>query len=265
MEVDGLHTAYRRSGSGEPVLYLHGAAPYLTRGWLPFHEHLSESVDLVVPEHPGFGDTPLPPTLTGFADVVLHYDAFLRALDVDRPHVVGHALGGWIAMELAITYPERFSSLTLVAPAGLRLPGVPQPDLFRLTAREQLDVLLNGRADRYEHLLVLDGEPDDTLRAYAESVTHARLAWNPRYDVKLDERLGRVRIPTLVVRPDEDRAIPVEAAQRAVELIPNARLETVSGPPDAPTGHLLLLQEPRALAEHIAGHVAAHPRNEVIA
>src|SRR5918999_3605291 len=87
MEVGGVDVAYRRRGDGEPVLYLHGAG--FTRMWLPFHERLSESVDLIAPDHPGYGETPMPDWLDGFDDLVLHYDELLDRLGIDTVHVVG--------------------------------------------------------------------------------------------------------------------------------------------------------------------------------
>src|SRR5207253_2649981 len=114
VEVRGLRTALRRKGVGEPVVYLHGAG--LTRRWLPLYERLAERVDLLVPEHPGFGDTPSPEWLDGFDDLVLHYDELFDLLGLERVHLVGHSLGGWIAADLAVFYPRRVKSLTLITP-----------------------------------------------------------------------------------------------------------------------------------------------------
>ncbi len=132
--VGDLDVAYRRAGSGEPVVFLHGAGS--TRMWLPFYERLSQSVDLIAPEHPGFGDTAFPDWLDGFDDLVLHYRDFLELLSLERVHLVGFSLGGWIASELAIFYPERLKSLTLITPAGLHLPEAPRPNLFAMPPEE---------------------------------------------------------------------------------------------------------------------------------
>ena len=64
IEVGGVRVAYRRKGQGAATLYLHGAG--LTRMWLPFYEQLSQSLDLIVPEHPGYGETEMPDWLTGW-------------------------------------------------------------------------------------------------------------------------------------------------------------------------------------------------------
>ncbi len=256
VEVDGLRTALRRKGAGEPLLYLHGAG--LTRAWLPLYEELSRRFDVLVPEHPGFGDTPMPDWLRGMDDLVLHYDALLRALGVERAHLVGHSLGGWIAASLAICYPERFRSLTLVTPVGLRVPEAPMADPFRMSPELAMETLLSGAPPaRYAEYFEQGDEIERTIHAYGESITFARLLWNPRYDVKLDHRLARVRIPTLVVAAQDDRLVPARHPQRWAELIAGARLTTLEGEAGEPTSHLLILQRPRELAEAIAAHAGA--------
>ena len=82
MRVGDLDVAYRRKGSGEPVVFLHGAGS--TRMWLPFYERMSQSVDLIAPEHPGFGDTAFPDWLDGFDDLILHYRDLLELLALDQ-------------------------------------------------------------------------------------------------------------------------------------------------------------------------------------
>jgi pimeloyl-ACP methyl ester carboxylesterase len=253
--VDEVETAFRRKGSGAPTVFLHGAG--LTRVWLPFLEELSASVDVIAPEHPGFGDSPLPDGFDGFDDVVLHYDAFLDALGLDRVHLVGHALGGWIAAELAVFFPRRFKSVTLIAPSGLRLRGVPSIDTFRMTPEELSAASFNGREERYRETLVQEGEPADMVRAFEEGVVRARLSWNPRYDWKLDRRLRRVSAPTLVIGAEEDRMVPTEMAARFGELIPNARVVTVAGERGEPSGHLVHVEQPVEVARLVSEHVIA--------
>src|SRR5689334_2075815 len=100
VDVRGLGVAYRRKGSGPATVFLHGAGA--TRMWLPFYEQMAESVDFVAPEHPGFGDTPAADTIEGFDDLVLHYRDVLNALDLERVHLIGFSLGGWIGANLAV-------------------------------------------------------------------------------------------------------------------------------------------------------------------
>jgi pimeloyl-ACP methyl ester carboxylesterase len=252
LEVEGLKTAYRRQGDGETLLYLHGAG--LTRAWLPLYDELAKNFDVVVPEHPGFGDTPMPDWLTGIYDLVLHYDALIDELGLDNIHIVGHSLGGWIAAYMAIFYPGRFKSLTLITPAGLRVPDAPMTDPFRLSPESALEVLLGSSGPKYLDYFDRGDEIEAMIQEYSEAITFARLCWNPRYDIKLDRRLGRIRIPTLVIAAEDDRLLPMAHPTRWAELIPNAELRILEGDEGEPTGHLLIIQQP----ERLAGAIAAH-------
>ena len=252
IEVEGLQVAYRRKGSGPTTLFLHGAG--MTRMWLPVYEHLSERLDLIAPEHPGFGDTPMPDWLEGFDDLVLHYRDVLDALELDRVHLIGFSLGGWIAANLAIFHRHRFKSLTLISPAGLRVPEAPMTDFLRMPPEQIGDILFNGRVMDYLDYLPDPEDIDAAIRGYGEFSTVAKLIWNPRYDYRLDRRVPRIALPALVIEPDEDRVVPNAHARRWAELLPNARLEKVSGK-DNPTGHLLMIQEPDRTAETILGFI----------
>jgi pimeloyl-ACP methyl ester carboxylesterase len=252
IDVEGVEVAYRRKGSGAPLLYLHGAG--LTRQWLPLYDRLAESFDVIVPEHPGYGDTPLPDWIRGFDDLVLHYDAFLHALAIDNPHLVGHSLGAWAAAELAVFYPRRFASLTLIAPMGLRAEGATVGDPFRQSPEAMGELLLNGAIESYRSHFEQDEPLEQMLHEYGESITLARLAWNPRYDVRLERRLSRVAAPSLVIHAADDRFVHRAHSERYAELLPGARLEVVEGERGEDAAHLIVLQRPDELARLIAAN-----------
>ena len=247
VEVGGLEVAYRRGGDGEPVLFLHGAG--FTRMWPPFHERLSESVDLIAPDHPGYGETPMPDWLDGFDDLVIHYDEFLEALGIGEVHLVGVSLGGWIAAEVAVFYPRRVRSLTLIAPAGLRVPGHPVRNLAAMLPEDLWDTIFNDKTNMHQYVPTGD-DPEEIVHAFGEATTFARLAWNPQYDIKLEQRLRRATCPALVVKAEDDRIVPGEIADRYAELLPDARVETIPG-----TGHAIIHERPEESAELIAGFV----------
>lgn len=248
LDVGEVRVAYRREGNGEPVLYLHGNG--FTRMWLPFHDKLAESMDLIAPEHPGYGETAMPDWLTGFEDLVLHYDELLDLLELDTVHVVGYSLGGWIAAELAAFYPRRLQSLTLICPAGLRVPGQPAPNLIAMTTEAVWQTLFND--PRNADQVMPDYESvEEVVHLYGEATTFARLTWNPQYDLALDRRLRRVECPALVIGAEHDRVIPGAVADLYAELL-GARIERIDG-----TGHALAIEQPDAAAALIAAHVAS--------
>lgn len=250
--VDGLETAYRREGAGEPVLFLHGAG--LTRMWLPFYGAMAKMVDFIAPEHPGFGETSMPAWLRGIPDLVLHYDGFLDALEIERAHVIGFSLGGWIAAEFATTFRARVKSLTLIAPIGLRAEWGDIPDIFQLAPDALMDRLFNDKNKGAD--VIPDGSsPDEIEHLYGESATFARLAWSPRYNIQLDRRLGRLRCPALVVMAEKDRLAPEAIAQRYVECLPDARTARISG-----TGHALIVERPDETAACIGNFIRGGDR-----
>jgi pimeloyl-ACP methyl ester carboxylesterase len=247
IEVGGLRVAYRRKGQGPTTVYLHGAG--LTRMWLPLYERFSGSVDLLVPEHPGYGETEMPDWLDGFDDLVIHYDSLLDALELERVHLVGYSLGGWIAAEIAVFHPRRLESLTLVTPIGLRIPGKPVGDVFAMDPEALFMTMFNDPTNAPQILPDIESL-DEIEHQFGEMATLARLAWNPRFDPKLERRLERVSCPTLVVRAEHDRLVPDEMAERYAELIDGARLETVPG-----TGHALVVEQPEKTADVISSFI----------
>lgn len=249
--VDDVDLALRRQGSGPPVLYLHGH--WLTRRWLPFHERLAGSVDLLAPEHPGFGDTAAAPWLRGRDDLVLFYRRALDVLGLPRVHVAGYGLGAWLAADLAVWCPERVASLSVIAPFGLRVPGAPLADVFLLDPAT-FDEHYFGGAPGPDDLVPGVGTPaqggaEEWAQRYGELGAAASLMWGRRYDLALEHRLPRLGVPALVVDAEHDRVVPPAHAQRWTELL-GARRVTVPG-----AAHALVVSEPDRTADAIAHFV----------
>jgi pimeloyl-ACP methyl ester carboxylesterase len=252
VEVGGLRVAYRRKGKGPATVYLHGGG--LTRMWLPLYEHLSHSLDLIAPEHPGFGETEMPEWLDGFDDLVIHYDSLFEALDLEHVHLVGYSLGGWIAAELAVFHPRRLASLTLITPIGLRIPGKPVADIFAMDPDTMAGRMFNDFSNAAQ--VAPDMESlDEIEHQFGELATFARLAWNPRFDPKLERRLARVQCPALIVRAEHDRFVPDEMAERYAALIDGATTETVPG-----TGHAIVIEQPEKTADIVSAFVEGSTR-----
>ena len=247
LDVGDVRVAYRRKGSGAPTLYLHGAG--MTRMWLPHLEALSERVDVIAPEHPGYGETEMPEWLDGFEDLVIHYDELLNVMGLDRVHLVGYSLGGWLAAEFAAFYPHRLESLTLMVPAGLRIPDKPIPNPVAMMPDAFFDLIFNDKTNM--HQVLPDFEDfEEIVHSYGEGATLARLAWDTQYDLKLERRLERVTCPSLVMRAEEDRLICDEMAERYAELLPNSRIETIPG-----TGHALAVEQPERVGAVIGNFI----------
>lgn len=255
IEVSGLPVAYRRAGTGPPVLFLHGH--WLTRRWLPFHERLADHVDLIAPDLPGFGATPAAPWLRGRTELVMFLRDLLDRFELSTVHVAGYGLGGWLAADLACFYPERVAGLTLVAPFGLRVPEAPLADIFAMNPADYAGAYFNGAAEGFDDCVPGVGTPqtggvEEFAHRYGELGSAAGLIWQRRYDLAFEWRLPRLArrgLATRVVAAEDDRIVPAAHIDRWVTLLDADRV-SIPG-----TGHALLLQAPGATADAIAEHV----------
>lgn len=250
LEVNGVDVAYRRAGSGPPLVYFHGMG--LTRRWLELHGVLAERFDVIVPEHPGFGDTVRPAWYRSLDDIAVQHADFLSALDVDSAHVVGHSLGGRIAGSFAALFPERVRSLTLITPAPLATvsPADAMHDDGEPPADFDFDsVLFNDNQAAYE--AYRNGDDEGLVVGPADDAFSDPAQFSLETAPSLYRRLARVRAPAQVLIPDEDRLIPHEHFAAWAHWLGDVPVVPIPG--DAhPTGHLLIVQEPAAIAEQVA-------------
>ena len=100
LKVRDVAIKLHRAGRGPTVLFLHGAGG--VPQWLPFFEALAERYELLVPEHPGFGGSDDPPWIHSMPDLAMFYLDLLEETGLDRIHLIGNSLGGWLAAEILI-------------------------------------------------------------------------------------------------------------------------------------------------------------------
>jgi pimeloyl-ACP methyl ester carboxylesterase len=241
--VDGIATHLLVGGSGPPLVYLHGVAP--AGEWLPVHDVLAESFTVYAPDHPGFGKTDRPDWLDGMDDLVLHYEELFRVLDLQHPALVGFSLGGWLAAELAVTYPDLPGALVLLNSAGLHIDGALIPDLPALAGPKLLETVFYDWRVAMEYASARSA-PDERLKSFRALTSLALLAWNPWFDPKLQRRLRRVAAPTLVLWAEHDRLIQPIYGEAFRDAIPGARLQAL---PDC--GHMAPIERPAAVAEAV--------------
>jgi pimeloyl-ACP methyl ester carboxylesterase len=104
------HTA---SGAGNPVVLLHGFCE-TSEIWSEWSKNLSQTHQVIVPDLPGFGESPLPLGATTLEDIADQISAFLSDQKIDKCFVAGHSLGGYVALALARKYPDLLTGLGLV-------------------------------------------------------------------------------------------------------------------------------------------------------
>jgi pimeloyl-ACP methyl ester carboxylesterase len=231
-------------GKGAPVLFLHGAGGLLAEN--PFLDRLAQRYHVLSPELPGYGESSGETLLEDMLDFALHGWDVVEALGLERPHVVGHSMGGMIAAEMACLAPRDLRKLVLAAPMGLWIPDAPLPDLFALLPHEVAQVLFHDPA-RGTALLTggLDFRNLEALKSfYIGNVKRLGMAGKILFPIpnrRLAKRLYRLRAETLLVVGRSDRLVPAAYVQRWQELVPRAQLAWVDA-----AGHMLPYEEPEA-------------------
>ena len=227
VEVAGAKIHLLKSGSGDAVLSMHSIEGNL--GLLPYLDALSQSACVYAPTHPGFGSSERPDWLETIADLARFYLWMLQDLELDKVHLMGGFMGGWVAAEMAVMNPHILQSLTLIGTAGVRPSEGEIADIF-LLGDEQTTSLSIGDPD----LLTTATEPEDPFVRLRGREMTTRLCWKPyMHSPSLIHLLPRVHVPTLILWGDNDRIVPVSAGERIADAMPDARLEIIAG-----AGHL---------------------------
>ena len=244
LRVRDVTIKLHRAGHGPKVLFLHGAGG--VPQWLPFFDALAERCELLVPEHPGFGGSDDPPWIRSMSDLEMFYLDLAEEAGLDRIHLIGNSLGGWLAAEILIRDRSRFQSLVQLAPAGIRVKGVPCGDNFIWGPEEAVRNLYHDQAfaDRVLALTPSEAQIDLMLK---NRFTVAKLGWQPRwFNPDLEKWLHRIKLPALVVWGDDDKIMPPAFAALWRERLPDAGLVMVEA-----CGHLPHVEQSALVARHV--------------
>lgn len=242
-DIDGVKTVVMAIGTGPSVLALHGAATLEGYHWA---RDLADRFRVYLPFHPGFGESAPAPHFSGMQDMIVHNLRLVEALGLERPHLVGHSMGGWMAAEMAIVAGEPFGKLVLNAPAGLNHPDHPGADLAAIAPPDLPGYLAHNVevALRYfpggSHCPPLEQFLADREREGAAlgNILKVHGMGHPN----LGRWLSRIPNDTLLLWGDKDRMLPASQAPLWVAKIPKARLHIV---PD--TGHFAMQEDPASV------------------
>lgn len=242
IKVGEVNVRLCRSGRGRPLLYLHGASGPTPE--LPFFAALARHVELLMPEHPGFGTSENPASLRSIGDYALHYLEFIETLGLRDLYVVGSSLGGWLAAEMAIRDRSRLAGATLIAPAGLKVKGLRPGDTFIWNPEESIRNLFHDQGFA-ERMLAAEADETGLDQRIANRYATTKLAWQPRWvDPDLFKWLYRIRMPVQLIWGASDKVFPVAYADHWRAQLPQARLHVI-----AQCGHLPQIEHADTVAD----------------
>jgi pimeloyl-ACP methyl ester carboxylesterase len=248
-----------RQGTGPPLVLLHPLG--LSRvAWDPVLDALAEHFDVLAVDLPGHGGSaPVPPDVEPHpAWLAAAVAGLLDELGIDRPHVAGNSLGGWVALELAALRPV--ASLTLLAPAGLWRRGTPRYcrvslRLTRFACRHAAGALARLVAHRLGRVLVLGqthGRPARMSPAQARAEIRA-LGTAQGFDAGLAATVhrhyaaeGTLDAPVTVAFGSRDRVLLRHQSRHVDQLPPGTRSVLLPG-----CGHLPMADDPPAIVDVI--------------
>ena len=248
VDIAGRPTVITSGGTGEPFVYLHSSLGESTM-WLPFYQAFARKYRVLVPTHPGFGKSGGFDQIDTIEDMAFHYIELFDALGIEQAILGGVSLGGWIAAEFAVRWPERVKKLWIAAAPGLWVEDQPLGDLFRLMQdRRRIRQMLFDDPEGAMASLVIKDDPDEQtlLGAYQAMTVLARLVWERPYDPKLAARLRRVTCPTLLLWGDHDRLVPPAYGEAYKQALPQAELKRIAG-----CGHLPMFEKEKEFVETI--------------
>lgn len=247
---------YRRSGSGEPLVLIHGIGSRL-QVWDHVLPYLEPERDVIALDLPGFGASPMPPhdQPPGMDTLIAGVTGLLDELGLEKPHIAGNSLGGWLALELAKR--GRARTATALSPAGfwtglegtysrvslfalVRVSRLMAPYADRVLQPAQMRKLAFAQVANHGHRMT-PAEAVGALRALA----HA-----PSFDgtlkamIKQRYRADRpIEVPVTIAWAENDHLLPPRQALWASHLIPNARSLLLHG-----CGHVPTYDDPEQVA-----------------
>ena len=268
--IHGYRRAFIYTGKGPAILLIHGIGDCADT-WRDVIPALAEHHTVIAPDLLGHGRSEKPRADYSVAAYANAMRDLLSVLGVDRATVVGHSLGGGVAMQFAYQFPERCERLVLVSSGGvcpevhplLRLAAAPNTDLFlpllrwpttrwithmMLRALQSMDTDLS--VDAGELMRMFDTLPDlNTRRAFLRTLRSV-VDWRGQAITMLDRCYLTQGMPTLLIWGARDAVIPAHHAGIAHAAMPGSRLTVFDG-----AGHFPFRQEPMRFVEAVRGFI----------
>jgi pimeloyl-ACP methyl ester carboxylesterase len=272
IDLHGHRAIYRIAGSGPPVVLVHGMVNS-SRHWEAVALELARDHTVVAPDLIGHGDSATPRGDYSLGAHAASIRDLLTAIGIERATLVGHSLGGGVAMQFFYQFPQRTERLALVSSGGL---GAEVSPLLRSAALPGAAALLSVAA----HPRVVDGlslagarlrERGSPTGVYVQAVARAlrplerpgaREAFLQTLRAVIDVRGQRVSardrlymldsVPTLIVWGERDNTIPLRHGLAAHGAVPHSRFETL---PRA--AHFPHLEDPEGLARVLRDFLAS--------
>jgi pimeloyl-ACP methyl ester carboxylesterase len=278
MQLHGHRVIYHMAGSGPPVVLIHGMVNS-SRHWREVALRLADRHTVIAPDLIGHGDSATPRGDYSLGAHATSIRDLLAVLGVERASIVGHSLGGGVAMQFFYQFPQRTERLVLVSSGGLGrevsplLRSATLPGVSGLLALAAHPWLLRGLRGAGDGLRLAGARQGIYLQAIARALRPleqpgARVAFLNTLRAVIDVHGQRVSatdrlylladMPTLIVWGERDNTIPLAHGRAAHEAAPGSRFQTL---PSA--AHFPHLEDPDGLAAILGDFLASTEPAEI--
>ena len=224
VQANGLDMYFEESGSGRPLLLLHGGTRTLSM-WRPYLPLFAKHFRVITPDSRGHGRTNNPTGKLSYSLMADDIAAFIQSLGLNKPLICGKSDGGQIALEIGINYPNLATALVIGAAwykfsetyvTFLKVSPAESPGVVNIE-RAQKEYPAWVEVLKTEHARVDDPEYWKTLLRQISTLWWTPLNYTP-------QDFQKITAPTLILMGDRDETVPVEQAVDMYHLIPNAEL-----------------------------------------
>lgn len=245
VNVNSIQLAYERRGRGAPLVLLHGF-PLDHHLWDEIVPLLEDTFDIITPDLRGFGSSTMidvPHTMDDYASDIA---SLLDHLNIQQAAIVGHSMGGYVALAFARLYPNRVRGLGLVSSQVL----ADAPERKEGRYKSAADVEANGIGSVVDSMTP-KFTSDEKLQAYARASMErqpptayigALKAMAERMDST--SLLASFHFPVVVIHGDADSLIPVDRAREVKAALPQAHVVEIPG-----SGHMPMMEAKEKTAE----------------
>ena len=261
LAVNGVNLYYEEHGRGAPLLLIAGLASD-SQSWLPALAGLAACFRVILMDNRGVGRTTPLETSTSIRAMADDCIALIRHLRLGAVNVVGHSMGGFIAQDLALRYPDHVEKLVLAATGSCSSKR--NDALFTAWANALDAGTAAGPWFReffrwiFSAGFLADTKTVDDLVRFAVEYPFPQPAGAFRNQVEAiaefdtTDQLSRLRAPTLVLAGSEDLLFPIESCERFARSIGNTDWAAIDG-----AGHALHVEQPAAFNRHVAAFLSA--------
>ena len=230
---------YLRAGEGPSVIWLHGL--WGEPGWELHHQRLAEQCTVYAPALPGYHGSSFPQWMVDCEDAATLLIDFLDTLRLERPILIGHSLGGWIAAEAAVFRPDHLAGVALIAPLGIARDWTQAPNIFYYDPVALPELFFADPAHAAARRYVPPPREWDERFLHNREAS-MRLTFQPYlHSRRLKERVRFVEAPALVVWGEQDKILGVEHAREWQMRLPCAEVALIQG-----AGHFPHVEQPEA-------------------